>query len=247
MGAEEEKDIHYNNVVKITGMSLKDVQEQIKEFLKSENPQISCSETLGEVQVTLFATAKNEKDAKKLLKPVVKALKKSLGTNIYTINGNETIEEHMVRLLKQYDLKLATAESCTGGMLTGRLVNVPGVSDVLMAGFVTYANKAKKDVLGVSKRILKEYGAVSAACAQAMAKGAAKAAGVKAAVSTTGIAGPEGGTETKPVGLVYIGCYVDGTSKVLECHFEGSRQEVREQATIMALHLLRQTILERYA
>ena len=144
----------------------------------------------------------------------------------------------IVEKLKKENWQVACAESCTGGMVVSALVDVPGVSDVLMESYVTYSNEAKGKLLGVSKEALETWGAVSAQVAEQMAQGAAREAGAQAAVAVTGIAGPEGGTPQKPVGLVYIGCYVNGKVCVTENQFHGSRMEIRRQAAKAALSLL---------
>lgn len=149
-----------------------------------------------------------------------------------------SLEEKVVLKLKEKGLHVTCAESCTGGMIAATLVNVAGVSDVFDAGFVTYANSAKHKLLGVDENALQTYGAVSRQVAQQMAEGAAKQAGAQAAVAVTGIAGPEGGTLEKPVGLVYIGCTVNGSTIVTENHFKGDRLEIRRQTTKAALELL---------
>lgn len=135
-------------------------------------------------------------------------------------------------------MTVAVAESCTGGLLAGRIINVPGASDVINVGFVTYSNDAKKEYLGVSDKTLDAYGAVSRECATEMAEGVAKRTGSDVGLATTGIAGPGGGTADKPVGLVYIGCCICGTTTVKECHFEGDRMSVRQQAVETALTML---------
>lgn len=149
-----------------------------------------------------------------------------------------SLEEKVVLKLKEKGLHVTCAESCTGGMIAATLVNVAGVSDVFDTGFVTYANSAKHKLLGVDENALQTYGAVSRQVAQQMAEGAAKQAGAQAAVAVTGIAGPEGGTLEKPVGLVYIGCTVNGSTIVTENHFKGDRLEIRRQTTKAALELL---------
>ena len=150
----------------------------------------------------------------------------------------------MVELLAQKKMTVTTAESCTGGLIAGTLVNVAGASDVLNEGYVTYSNDAKERLVGVKHETLEEYGAVSEQTAREMAEGAAKAAGADAALSATGIAGPGGGTEEKPVGLVYIGCYVNGETTVKECRFEGSRMENRLHTVETALQLLLRQLSE---
>lgn len=156
----------------------------------------------------------------------------------------KSLEESVVELLAQKKMTVTTADSCTGGLIAGTLVNVAGASDVLNEGYVTYSNDAKERLVGVKHETLEEYGAVSEQTAREMAEGAAKAAGADAALSATGIAGPGGGTEEKPVGLVYIGCYVNGETTVKECRFEGSRMENRLHTVETALQLLLRQLSE---
>ena len=148
------------------------------------------------------------------------------------------IEEKVVARLKEKGWQVTCAESCTGGMIAATLVNVAGVSDVFMESYVTYANASKHKLIGVKEETLETYGAVSRQVAEQMAEGAAKEASAQAAVAVTGIAGPDGGTPDKPVGLVYIGCIVAGKTVVTENHFDGSRMEIRKQTTQAALTLL---------
>ena len=154
------------------------------------------------------------------------------------MSENSSLEEKIVSLLQEKGWKIASAESCSGGMIASRLVNVSGVSDVFEEGYITYSNAAKHKLLGVSKQSLGQYGAVSSQVAGEMALGAARQARARAAIAVTGIAGPGGGTPQKPVGRVYIGCYVDGKVFVTENHFQGSRQEIRTATTQAALSLL---------
>ncbi len=156
----------------------------------------------------------------------------------------KALEDKIVKILADKKMSVSTAESCTGGLVAGRLINVPGASDVFNEGFVTYANEAKRKYAGVSKKTLKKYGAVSKECAKEMAKGVAKTAGADAAIATTGIAGPGGGTEEKPVGLVYIACFYKGKTKVKEYRFEGTRQEIRNQSADKALKLLYKCLIK---
>lgn len=144
-------------------------------------------------------------------------------------------EERVVEKLKEKGWQIVCAESCTGGMIASTLVNVAGVSEVLSESYVTYANSAKEKLLGVSKDALEKWGAVSREVAKQMAVGAAWRAGAQTAVAVTGIAGPDGGTPEKPVGLVFIGCFVNGKVLVTENHFDGNRLEIRQQTTKAAL------------
>ena len=152
------------------------------------------------------------------------------------------LAEEVVKMLKAAKMTVTTVESCTGGLLSGTLVDVAGVSDVFNQAFVTYANEAKHSLVGVKKETLDSYGAVSEETAREMAEGGAKAAKADACLSVTGIAGPDGGTAEKPVGLVYIGCHVNGNTVVERNVFSGSRREVREQSVLAAIKLLKKQL-----
>lgn len=161
------------------------------------------------------------------------------------LKKEEAPESRLVKLLLEKDLQITCAESCTGGMIASLLVNVPGVSEILMESYVTYSNEAKHRLLGVEQEALSEYGAVSQQVAFQMAEGAARAAGADAAIAVTGIAGPGGGTAQKPVGLVYIGTYLCGNIRVTENHFLGERYEIRRQAAEAALLQLTAQLTEQ--
>ncbi len=156
----------------------------------------------------------------------------------------EALAASCVKLLKKNDLTVTTAESCTGGLLSACLVDIPGVSEVFQEGYISYSNKAKRRLLNVGKTNLKKYGAVSRQIAREMAIGAVFAANADVSVSVTGIAGPDGGSEQKPVGLVFIGCYMNDRVTVEEHRFSGNRSQIRRQAVLSALRLLRATITE---
>lgn len=165
---------------------------------------------------------------------------------LFKINSECALEEHLVGLLQERNMTVSTAESCTGGLIAGAIVNAAGASTVLNEGYITYANEAKERLIGVSHETLEKYGAVSAETAREMALGAAKACGSNVGLSSTGIAGPGGGTKEKPVGLVYIGCSVDGEVHVRELHLCGNRMEIRlhtvEEALKLAATMLAQRI-----
>ncbi|MBO5460552.1 MAG: CinA family protein [Ruminococcus sp.] len=154
-----------------------------------------------------------------------------------------TLEEQLVDLLAKRQWTITTAESCTGGMIAGTIVNVAGASDVFNEGYVTYSNEAKHRLIGVSEETLKTFGAVSEQTAEEMARGAAVSASSNLALSATGVAGPGGGTPEKPVGLVYIGCFLNGQVKVKECRFDGNRTENRkhtvEEVLKFAIEMIR--------
>lgn len=157
----------------------------------------------------------------------------------------ESLANTVVELLKEAHMTVTTVESCTGGLLSSTLVDVPGVSEVLNQAYVTYANEAKETLVGVRKETLEAYGAVSEQTAREMAEGGAAAAGAQAALSVTGIAGPEGGTAQKPVGLVYIGCFLEDSTVVEKHIFQGSRRQVREQSAAAALTLLKKRLQQK--
>ena len=151
-------------------------------------------------------------------------------------------QEKIVKILKNKGLKLATAESCTGGLIAKLITDVPGSSAMFDMGIVSYANEIKHRFLGVPNEILDTVGAVSEETAKAMAIGVCNAANADIATATTGIAGPTGGTPEKPVGLVYVGCYCNGVVTVEECRFEGDREQNRNAAVEAALELLWKTL-----
>ena len=156
-----------------------------------------------------------------------------------------SVEEKLVNFLVEHHFTITTAESCTGGLVSSKIVNVPGASDVLNLCVTTYSNEAKEKILNVKEDTLRRYGAVSEETAYEMAKGAAAYAVADVAISITGIAGPGGGSALKPVGLVYIGCNVCGNITVKRCLFAGDREAVREQAAVTSLELALECV-ERY-
>ena len=154
------------------------------------------------------------------------------------------MEKEIVSILRDRKMTVTTAESCTGGLIASRIVNVSGASEVFMEGYITYANASKEKILGVKHDTIEQFGVVSEETAKEMAVGARRIANADFALSVTGIAGPSGGTKDKPVGLVYIGCASEKATKVRRYVFDGNRDEIREQAVIHALSLLKESLLE---
>ena len=234
-----------STTVKLCGIGESKVADMIGDILDSQtNPTIAPYAKTGEVHLRVTAKAADQKTANKLIKPIVKELKTRLAEYIYTTEEKISLEAAVVDLLLANKLTVATAESCTGGKVAARLINVSGVSEVFKMGHITYSNKAKKKILGVKKRTLEKHTAVSAEVAKEMVKGVELVSKADVCVSITGLAGPEGGTEKKPVGLVYIACSVKGKTVVKEYHFNGNRSKIRENATASALILMRKCILE---
>ena len=153
-----------------------------------------------------------------------------------------SIETVVSKMLIEKNLTISIAESCTGGLVSATLINYPGISSVFMEGCVTYSNESKINRLGVNPNTLKVYGAVSEETAREMAEGIAKNFDTNVAISTTGIAGPDGGSDIKPVGLVYIGIYYQGKAVVTKQLFQGDRAVIRERSTKAALRLLWETL-----
>ncbi|MCD8330416.1 MAG: CinA family protein [Lachnospiraceae bacterium] len=148
------------------------------------------------------------------------------------------VEERVVELLREKNWMIATAESCTGGLIGAALVNVPGASSVYSEGFITYSDQAKHELLGVKEETLSRFTAVSEETAREMAEGAAAQAHAQIAVASTGIAGPDGGSPEQPVGLVYLACSQGGQTHVEKHIFQGDRAAVRHQATARALEMV---------
>lgn len=235
----------FSQMVKICSIGESQVAEEIQDLIEAQtNPTIAPYAKTGEVHLRVTARGNSQKECEELIHPVVRELERRFGKNIFAESENMTLEEAVTVLLWERNLTLSTAESCTGGAIAARIVNVPGASEVLMQGMVTYSNRAKQKTLGVKEETLKFHGAVSEECAREMARGGCSFAGTDVCLSVTGIAGPGGGTPQKPVGTVFMGCCVKGKTVVREYHFIGSRARVREQTVAHGLAFLRSCILE---
>lgn len=198
-----------------------------------------CART-GEVDVRLVSQGP---DGAAVVAEAEQVVRSRLGDYIFG-TGDETLESVVVRLALEREGSIATAESCTGGLLTHRITNVPGSSEVLWGGWIPYDNAAKERELGVSSEILRDHGAVSEACAAAMAEGALRRSGAAHALSVTGIAGPGGGTAEKPVGTVYIGLASAGVATLVR-HFLNpyDRETFKQVTSQQALEMLRRRLL----
>ena len=239
------KDIIYSVMVKMCGIGESAAAELIDDLITSqENPTIAPYAKPSEVHLRITTKAANEDIAKELTQPLLVEIEKRLGKYIYPMDDDESLEDVLVKLLKDNNLTISTAESCTGGLLSGRIINVPSVSTVFNEGFITYSNEAKEKTLKIDAEVLSKYGAVSKETAELMAKGCANLTSADIGLSTTGIAGPDGGSPEKPVGLVYIGCYFKGKTIVEKYQFKGSREKVREITVTKAIDLARKSLLE---
>lgn len=232
-----------SKMIKILGIGESAVAETVKDLMDAQtNPTIAPYAKEVGVMLRVTAKAENKEKALSLIAPIEEEIKRRLGDNVYATE-DISIEDVVAKLLIDGKLTISTAESCTGGMIAGTLINYPGISEVFLEGAVTYSNEAKHNRLGVKNETLDKYGAVSEETAREMAIGIANAAGTEVSIVTTGIAGPDGGTEEKPVGLVYIGVYVKGQVTVEKHIFNGNRSRIRLQATITGLDMLRRILI----
>lgn len=236
-----------SQTVKICSVGESAAETMILDMIDSQtNPTIATYAKTGEVHIRVTAKADSEEEAKRLIKPVVKELKVRFGNNVYSTDEKVSLEQAVVDLLHASDLKISTVESCTGGMIASRIINVPGASEVLKCGFITYSNKAKRKLAGVKKSTIEKYTSVSEQTAREMAKVPEIGPKADVIVSVTGHIGQKENADI-PMGLVYIACNVCGSIKVKEYHFNGNRQKIRESATTEALVLARECIMDYFS
>jgi competence/damage-inducible protein CinA-like protein len=210
-------------------------------YTQYKNPSTTILFKDGQIELHLTAQARNEAEILKLLDDLGRRLDEVLGEYVYS-HTNETLEEVVGQSLKLRGYTLATAESCTGGLLAGRITDVPGSSDYFLEGVVSYSNEAKIDLLGVPKKLIEDHGAVSEQVAGAMAEGIRKRAGSTFGIGVTGIAGPGGGGDEKPVGLVYIALADDSQTTTRKFIFPGDRQFIRTLSVNAALDMVRRRV-----
>jgi nicotinamide-nucleotide amidase len=230
-------------VLRIAGMSESGVDEVAAPiYSRFENPKTTILGGAGQVELHLVAHGDGDREVEQRIDELARRLHEALPGRVFSDDGRE-LPRVVIDLLRERKLTLALAESCTGGLLSARLTEVPGASAVLDRAVVSYANQAKVDALSVPAELIAAHGAVSEQVAAAMAKGALTAARASASVAITGIAGPDGGTPDKPVGLVYVAtCGAAGT-RVRKNLFPGGRELVRQQSTQIALEMLRRGLL----
>lgn len=226
-------------VLRVTGLGESHIEEKVSHLLQGENPSAALYAKPGDVRIRITASADTNMEARALCRNLAKHFYAILGDWIYG-EGEEELENRVVELYTKKQMTLATAESCTGGMVAQRITSVPGSSQMFGYGFVTYANAAKRNLLGVDPYTLADFGAVSPQTAAAMAAGARKMSNADVAVSLTGIAGPDGGTEEKPVGLVYLGVATKEKTLVKKLLLGShGRDTVRQMAANYALDAAR--------
>lgn len=223
-----------SRVVNMFGAGESVVEDRLKDLmLHSSNPTVAPYAKQAELQLRVTARAATEEEGYRLIGPVISRILEEFPENVYGFDF-ANIQQAAVRQLVERELTLAVAESCTGGLVAARLVESPGASKALLCGVVAYADEIKERVLGVPEEILRGRGAVSRECALAMARGARRVSGADIGLSTTGVAGPDGGTSEKPVGLVYVAAVSDAGEEIRELRLARGRADDRENIRYMA-------------
>jgi nicotinamide-nucleotide amidase len=230
-------------VLRVAGMGESAVDEKIAPiYTKYENPQTTILFNSSEIEVHLRAHGRTEADAEALLDDLSLKIEKELGNAVFSFRG-EKMEEVVGRRLAITGFTLSVAESCTGGLIAERLTNVAGSSKYFVEGLVTYSNESKTRLLGVDKKLIREFGAVSQQVARDMARGVRHRAKTDFGLAVTGIAGPDGGSEEKPVGLIYIALADDAHTEHKRFVLPGDRELIRWRASQAALDMLRRRLI----
>lgn len=224
--------------LRVAGMGESLVEDRVKDLMLDANPTVAPYAKVGEVHLRVTARAQTQEEADALILERAARVRERLGDAVYGEN-DAPIEQAVVTLLRQHHQTVATAESCTGGLVAQRLTDIPGSSAVFPGGVVVYSNEAKSDLVAVPADTIARVGAVSPEVAQALAEGVRQRFGTTYGIGITGIAGPDGGTPEKPVGLVYIAVAYEGGCKLEKANFIGSRQVVRTRSAQTALNMLR--------
>ncbi len=232
----------YSLYLRLFGIGESEAESKIKHLTASKNPTVATYALTGEVIFRITAKAENSDKAKALVDELRDELYSIFGDNIYSEDLDSSLPKCVLSLLKEKNKTLSIAESCTGGMVSSAITDLEGASEVFLYGAVTYANSAKISALGVSEETLECFGAVSEETAIQMARGVRIKSKSDIGVSTTGIAGPGGGSDEKPVGTVYIAISTEKNEKVLKLFIPGDRDRVRKTTLLYVYDLIRRTI-----
>lgn len=232
-----------SKVLRLFGIGEARVGEIVSDLMAGSNPTVAPYAKDSEVILRIAAKGKSIAEAEQMIEKVRQEIENRLGEFVYGYD-EEDMAKTTAALLMDRQLTIACAESCTAGLLTATLGDIPGVSAVLSESVVTYSNEAKMKYLGVQRETLENFGAVSEETAREMADGIRKTAGADVGVSVTGIAGPDGGTPEKPVGLVYVGVSYHGDVTVKKLNLHGNRTKVRQSTVMHALNAVRECILK---
>ena len=226
----------------LSGIGESAAAEAVRDIIeKGNNPTVAPYAGNNEMYFRISARGSTREECDVLIKPVKDEIYRRLGPYIYG-DENDTLESVVMEEIIKKGMTIATAESCTGGMVAARLINYPGASAAFVNGMVTYTNESKHRLLGVKEETLEKYGAVSPQTAEEMCLGAASVSGTDIGLATTGVAGPGGGTPQKPVGLVYIGVAINGRAVVKKLMNKGSRERIRKASAAAVIELLRQEL-----
>ena len=232
-----------SKVLRVIGVGESAVEHMLKDIFDSQaNPTIAPYAKDGEVHLRITAKTGIPEEADSLIAEMEQKVRAILDDNIYGCN-EETLEEAVLKLLQKKNLTISLAESCTGGLVASRLTDIPGASASLISGVVSYSNESKINILKVKEETIRKYGAVSPQTAEEMAVGAKKLSNTDIGLSITGIAGPDGGSAEKPVGLCYIGIAIGNSVNVQKIMLTGNRNRIRWGSSSRALDFLRRELL----
>ena len=235
----------YTKTFRLVGIGESKVSYLLADMMAhNANPTVAPYAKTGECHIRLAAKANSPEEAEKIMRPAEEKLREVAGEFIYS-EKDESLPEVLVKTLAQKGMRISFAESCTGGMAAKMITDISGASAVLEESYVTYSNHAKHKLLGVREETLKQYGAVSSQTAHEMAVGVSKASEAQIGVGITGIAGPDGGTPEKPVGLVYAAVCMDGQVYPLELHLNGTRDKIRYNVCIKVFAEVLKRLKER--
>jgi len=228
-----------SRIIRVLGPGESQVEEMLGDIInQAKDYHLALLAQEGEINIRLIAEGNDYDDSVRIVDRVTEQIEHIMGKSVFGYD-DDTLSSVVGNLLSSRGVSLAVAESCTGGLLGKMITDIPGSSRYFWGGVITYSNEAKQEILGVKSETLDKYGAVSRETALAMAKGVKGMAGTDMGVAITGIAGPDGGSREKPVGLVYIAVVGDNLEQVREMHFVGSRDAIRTLSAKSALDLLR--------
>ncbi|MCD6360908.1 MAG: competence/damage-inducible protein A [Armatimonadetes bacterium] len=232
-----------SRVIRLADIGESNLVDMIPDILERRtDPTVAPYASPGEVRLRITTKAASESEADAALDEMEAILRERLGSHIYGVD-DETMEVAVGRLLAESHSTLASAESCTGGLIASRITDVAGSSEYFIGGVVAYSNQVKQEILGVPEGVLAEHGAVSEECARAMAEGVRRALRTDWGLATTGIAGPGGGSDEKPVGLVYIAVAGGDGTACLRGNWPGTRDQFKSRVSQYALNMLRKRLL----
>ncbi len=229
--------------LRIFGIGESALEDMLLDLIDGQtNPTLATYAKDGEVTLRLTARVNPGENADEIISPMLSEIKKRTGDALYSLE-DEPLDLVAAKLLLEKNITIATAESCTGGLVSEILTNIPGISKVFMGGSVTYSNQSKSDLLGVKEETLSQYGAVSKQTAAEMAEGIREKLATDIAVSVTGIAGPDGGTPEKPVGLVFVALASKDGTVIKQLNLWGSRNRIRNVTALHVFDMIRRHVL----